>query len=279
MQRIVNFRTFNVFSIEKDVWDIDYHNHNFYEIILIEQGEGIHHLNQVKFNYKKNDVFLLTPSDAHSFEIHQKTKFIYIKYTEQFLLDALTLENNKNWKEALQLTLYQKPLLFESIIKDEKEAENLLQLAKILEIEFQSKNTYSNEIIKNLYATVMTIIVRNLYKNGSEKWVTLEGEKIEKILSYINIYTLDNDKMKIENLAKQFLMSKNYISLYVKKNTGFSIQNHIIQNKITIAERLLKQGKLNINEISSHLGFNDASHFHKIFKKYKNVSPSEWRRK
>lgn len=279
MKRIINYKSLNVFIIEKDIWDIDYHNHNFYEIILVDEGEGLHYLNHVKFQYKKGDVFLLTPSDAHEFEIQKKTKFIYIKYSEQFLLDLLSSEKNNNWKDAIRLTLFQKPILFETIIKDPKENEALFSASKMLLYEFQSNNTYSDEIIANLFSVIITIITRNLNKICKQNWLANEGERIEKILSYIHIYALDNDKMKIENLASQFMMSKNYISLYVKKNTGHAIQHHILQNKISIAEKLLSQGRFNINEIATNLGFNDASHFNKFFKKHKNISPTEYRKK
>lgn len=279
MKRIINYKSFNIFTIEKDVWDFDYHNHNFYEIILVEEGEGLHYLNHVKFRFKKGDVFLLTPSDAHKFEIEKKIKFIYIKYTEQFLLDLLSAEKNTNWKDAIRLTLFQKPILYESIIKDPWEKEALFRTSKTLLHEFQSNNVYSDKITINLFSVMITIITRNLNRIGKKNWLANEGERIEKILSYINIHSLDNEKMKIENLALQFMMSKNYISLYVKKNTGHSIQHYILQNKISIAEKLLTKSKFNINEIATNLGFNDASHFNKFFKKYKKSSPTEYRKK
>lgn len=273
MKRIINYKDFNIFRIEKNVWDIDYHNHNFYEIILIEEGEGIHCLNQVRFPYEKNDVFLLTPSDAHKFEIYKKTKFIYLKYTENFLLSISTIEKNHNWKETLKLTLSQKQVFYESVIKNKLETENIVNTAKILLSEFQNRSTYRHEMINFLFSAVMTILVRNLNKI----WTIKKEEKIEKILSYLNVYVLDHEKIKIKNLAREFIMSENYISLYVKKNTGFSIQYHIIQNKVNIAEKLLIESQLNINEISEEIGFNDASHFNKFFKKHRKISPSEYR--
>jgi AraC-like DNA-binding protein len=43
------------------------------------------------------------------------------------------------------------------------------------------------------------------------------------------------------------------------------------------AKRLLKEGTLYINEIASHLGYNDTSNFNHAFKKWSGVSPKNYR--
>lgn len=278
MNRIINFRSFNVFILEKEYWDYGYHNHNFYELILIEEGKGKHRLNQVDFKYKKGDVFLLTPADKHEFSIEKKTKFIYIKFTEEFLLELLLLHNDEMWKETLMLSLQSGQISNSSAINFKEESIYFFQLSKMLLYEFNNRFSYNEVIIADLFSSLLVILVRNLNKvKDREQRILLEGEKIEKILAYIRVNALDNEKMKIENLANKFLISANYVSIFVKKHSGLSIQNHIIQYKIKTAQKLLKNSKLNVNEISFKLGFNDASHFNKIFKKYNGMSPLQFR--
>ncbi|MGN7707655.1 AraC family transcriptional regulator [Chryseobacterium sp. D764] len=280
MKRIVNFNSFNVFSIEKEIWDVEYHNHNFYELIIIESGKGLHHLNNITFPYKKGDVFLLRPSDGHEFSITNKTRFIYIKFTEQYIWENL-LSNKKNeLKKVVQLMMEDHSFVYESVIKCKTDREHLLQLARILLYEFSHKNTYNKEISSDLFSAIITILIRNTMSNITAKnWITQNLSRIERILYYININALDGDKMKIENLAREFMLSPNYISIYIKKQTGFSIQQHVMQHKMKTAEKLLLQSHYNISEISDKLGFNDASHFNKIFKGYKEVSPSEFKKR
>jgi len=278
VNRIINFRSFNVFILEKEYWDYGYHNHNFYELILIEEGKGKHRLNQVDFKYKKGDVFLLTPADKHEFSIEKKTKFIYIKFTEEFLLELLLLQNDEMWKETLMLSLQSGQISNSSAISFKEESIYFFQLSKMLLYEFNNRFSYNEVIIADLFSSLLVILVRNLNKvKDREQRILLEGEKIEKILAYIRVNALDNEKMKIENLANKFLISANYVSIFVKKHSGLSIQNHIIQYKIKTAQKLLKNSKLNVNEISFKLGFNDASHFNKIFKKYNGMSPLQFR--
>ena len=47
--------------------------------------------------------------------------------------------------------------------------------------------------------------------------------------------------------------------------------------KIKIIEMRLLHTDLNISEIVYELGFSDPSHLNRIFKKYKGISPSEFK--
>lgn len=278
VNRIVNFRSFNVFILEKEQWDYGYHNHNFYELILIEEGKGKHRLNEVDFKYKKGDVFFLTPADQHEFSIEKKTKFIYIKFTEEFLMELLILQNDKMWKDTLMVSLQAGQYSNASVINSKEEAAYFFQLSKMLLYEFSNRLSYNQIIIADLFSALLVILVRNMNRiENREQGTLLVGEKIEKILAYIRVNALDKERMKIENLADKFLMSASYISIFVKKHSGLSIQNHIIQYKIKLAEKLLMQSNLNIGEISFKMGFNDASHFNKFLKKHYGKSPLQFR--
>ncbi|SHF99819.1 AraC family transcriptional regulator [Chryseobacterium sp. OV279] len=278
MKRIVNFSSFNVFSIEKEVWDIEYHNHNFYELIVIESGKGTHHLNGVTFAYKKGDIFLLRPSDAHEFSIKSTTRFIYIKFTEQHIWESLQTDKKRELGKVVQMLMEDRSFVYESAIKNKADREHLLQLARILLHEFTDKNLYNKETCADLFSAMMTILIRNTMNSGGLEQITQGLNQTEKILYYINVNAMNPDKMKLEHLAKEFMLSPNYISIYIKKQTGFSVQQHVMQHKIKAAEKLLKQSNYNINEIADQLGFNDASHFNKIFKSYKKRSPSSFRK-
>ncbi|WP_068943308.1 AraC family transcriptional regulator [Chryseobacterium timonianum] len=279
MKRIVNFNSFNVFSIEKESWDIEYHNHNFYELIIIENGKGTHHLNGITFPYQKGDIFLLRPSDAHEFTIQNKTRFIYIKFTEEYLWENLLMNKTNELKKIIQLLMEDRSFVYESVIKNKSDRAHLLQLSRILLHEFSHKNLYNKEISIDLFSTIFTILTRNtMNTKNHQTWISKNINRIDRILYYINVNFQDAEKMKIENIAKEFLISPNYISIYVKKETGFSIQQHIIQYKIKAAEKLLLQSNYNISEIADRLGFNDVSHFNKIFKTHRNKSPSVFKK-
>ncbi|TDW51684.1 AraC-like protein [Flavobacterium sp. 270] len=277
MQRFNSFQSINVFSLELETWTYELHKHNFYELIFVEEGKGKHLLNEISFSYKKGDVFLLTPDDAHEFVIEEKTIFTYIKFTEQVFIEKLSANKKTQWEESLKNVLTMNQFNIGSIIENEQDNHNLFLLVRILKAEFIDKRLFGDEAVIELFGALMVIITRNLNENKNiRNRFSHDTEKLNNILTYIRINALDNEKMDIENIARHFFMSSNYISIYIKKHTGLSLQQHIIQLKLKTAEKLLRQKRFNINEIAIRLGFNDASHFNRIFKKYKAMSPSEF---
>jgi len=121
------------------------------------------------------------------------------------------------------------------------------------------------------------IISRNI-SNNSLTIVFTEKDKVNAILTYVRQNVLDNEKIKISAIADEFNMSPNYVSVFIKKHAGISIQNYMIQTKMKMAERLLKQTSLNFSEIAMKMGFTDSSHFTKAFKKNRGMTPKAFRK-
>ena len=55
------------------------HEHTFFELVYILSGTGIQWINNNMFPYHDGHLFMITPGDTHSFEIHTSlTTYIYI---------------------------------------------------------------------------------------------------------------------------------------------------------------------------------------------------------
>lgn len=274
MERFNHYHSLNVSKLSLSQWAFPMHQHNFYELIFIEKGHGTLVLNDMSFSYASGDVFLLRPEDSHCFEIEQHSDFIFLKFNEQLFIEKLEGGKTAKWMEVIK-TLLQSPSTNSCLVTDTSDKEHLQHLLNILLIEFTKTCVYSREVVLELFGAVMMMVARShsITQYGHLCPSNLELDKLNQVLGYIRLHALDAEKMRIENIASHFAMSANYISIYVKKHSQVSIQQHIIQTKLKSAEQLLKNGRQNINEIAMRLGFTDASHFNKLYKKYKGISP------
>jgi YesN/AraC family two-component response regulator len=259
-------------------WGYPKHKHNFFELTFILHGTGQHTLNESTIYYKKGDVFFLTPKDEHEFVIATPTKFGILKFTEQLFLEKANLASSTHWRKNLDTVIFYANIIPESIIAYDADREQLFNLYGLIKNEIENSFVYGRSVLIELFGALLIIISRNLKSSLKEnpKSVTSEKEKIDSILTYIRQNVLDKDRIKIKAIADEFFMSSNYVSIFIKKHAGISIKQYVIQTKINMAERLLKQTDLTISEIAKKTGFVDSSHFNKIFKKYSGINPSEY---
>ena len=259
-------------------WGYQRHKHNFFELTFIIQGSGQHILNESIINYKEGDVFFLTPKDEHEFVIDAPTRFGILKFTEQLFLEKANEINHKRWQKYIESIIFYQNIIPDDIMVCGKDRKQLFALFEMLKNELASNSHYSRDLIMELFGALLIIISRNLRSSlkSVSKQIVSEKEKIDSILSYVRKHILDKERIKIKAIAAEFYMSPHYVSVFIKKHAGISIQQYIIQYKLKMAERLLKQTHLSISEIADKTGFTDSSHFNRIFKKYKGVNPSEF---
>lgn len=116
-----------------------------------------------------------------------------------------------------------------------------------------------------------------------------EEEEISDFLHYdtysrlaVNvIYYLQSSykqKITVEQLAEEFHTNRTSLLNVFKKYTGQSVNQYLIQLRLTMASTLLRDTELPVEEICERTGFNDISYFSKVFKKKLNHTPSEYRR-
>ena len=100
--------------------------------------------------------------------------------------------------------------------------------------------------------------------------------------------TLLNDYFSSENpqniglpsvafFADELHLSANYFSNLIKKETGKSAKEYILNKTIEIAKNKVFESDKTINEIAYELGFKYPQHFTRLFKNKVGVTPHEYR--
>lgn len=260
-------------------WGYPRHKHNFFELTFVLKGSGQQLLNESRIDYKEGDVFFLTPKDEHEFVVETPSTFGIIKFTEQLFLEKANLASSTHWRKNLDTVILYNNNIPKSIVAYEADRVQLFYLYELIKNELENTLFYSRDVLLNLFGALLVVVSRNLkssvIKTGNS--YNSEKEKIDSILTYIRQNVLDKELIKIKSIAKNFYMSPNYVSVFVKKHAGISIQQYVLKTKIEMAKRLLKQTNLNITEIADKTGFSDSSHFNKIFKRYTGDNPSAFR--
>ena len=91
------------------------------------------------------------------------------------------------------------------------------------------------------------------------------------------IKSVSPDKLSLDLLCKEFNFSKNHIINTFKKEFGVTPIKYINDLKLKRAKYLLEVTSDTLESISLKSGFNDYSHFYKLFYRENGLSPSIWR--
>jgi len=102
-----------------------------------------------------------------------------------------------------------------------------------------------------------------------------DSRRILKVKEYITLNY--KDEIRLSSLAELACMSESAFSRYFKLHTGRTVSEFIMDLRLGFAARLLVDTNQSIAEISFQCGYNNLSHFNRVFKRKKGCSPGEFR--
>lgn len=246
------------------------HSHNHIEISLVFTGEAEYFIEDDTYVLKSGQLIIFTPGTRHSVTIPKQTAYrdLHIgishlighlaecsnSYTNGFLI----VDFNDHYKEIAELT---KDLVNES-------------------------NCYNIDCKLMLQALVLQLLVRlsrlldHPINPKPSQITTFPYPDKHVVVSWITKYIKENymKEISLEMFAKDMYLSQVYISKIFKEETGHSPIHFLIQTRLSVAKSLLETQALPIKEISRCVGYEDAYHFSKLFKKYYGISPSAIRK-
>lgn len=88
-----------------------------------------------------------------------------------------------------------------------------------------------------------------------------------------------SESISVEEMAKELYISRPYLSLKFKQETGGTLTDFILKEKTEEAKRLLHYTDKTSAAIGAYLAFSSQGYFTRVFKKYVGCTPGEWRNK
>lgn len=133
-------------------------------------------------------------------------------------------------------------------------------------------------MIDQLVNTMITIVARNIALKLPEKVDDNTDQHAVKFINYIQENIYSPELLRASVMSAKLGIAQGYLGKFFKKHVGEGIQQYITNYKLTLVETRLLHSNMRINEIVLELGFTDESHLNRLFKKYKGVSPTEYRK-
>lgn len=256
--------------LERAEEEHNYHCHDFIEIVIILKGKGHFLINGLETSVSEGNVLILNPGTYHKSipsPQHSLTE-CYLAFT-----DVEFVNTPRNF-----FPLFHGQKLTGKL--PEKAKKEIFHLCSAIHQESQSRNTGRYFMLKSYLIQVICLLLR-FDRQEETAIIPVAGYEfkspnktyvVQKIMKYMEIHY--REKISLDQIAENMYLSPFYISKLFKSETGDTPINYLISLRMEKAKELLDHNPaLSIQEAAAAVGYEDAYHFSKLFKKYYGLSP------
>jgi AraC-like DNA-binding protein len=105
--------------------------------------------------------------------------------------------------------------------------------------------------------------------------ISFQSRRVEKVMKYLNQHY--QDEIPLADAAAIASMTEVAFSRFFKRKTGHTYVDTLNEIRLGHASRLLIDTSHSVAEIAYQCGFNNLSHFNRLFRKKKQCTPSGFR--
>ncbi len=249
------------------------HRHDdFYEILFLTQGEGIHTIDFQQYAIRPNTIFFLSPGQIHELALSEDVQGYIILFTSSFYHFNKT-DPHKLFELPFFYNLSQEtpPIYLDN-------TECIQTLTNLFREAISENKQYLSDKDEAIRALLDLILIqcKRIYPLSQQDEKTNKGKIIVKRFKQL-IEEKCKENLSVKDYANLLAISPNYLSETVKSVTGRTSTDLINDRMILEIKRLLKHTDMGISEIAYSLNFADQSYFSKYFKKLTGLSPLEFR--
>lgn len=128
-------------------------------------------------------------------------------------------------------------------------------------------------------SALLTLLLICLTRAAGENFGEV-GHGDESLLADV-FATIDRrytEPLSLREVAREVSVSAGHLTTIVRRRTGRTVVEWIIQRRMGEARRLLSQTRLSVTEIAQRVGLPDAAYFTRQFRQAHGISPSQWRK-
>ncbi|GAK40541.1 hypothetical protein TCA2_3031 [Paenibacillus sp. TCA20] len=251
------------------------HWHEEVEMVFVEGDYGRIGVNSSIYELQKGDVLVIKPGDVHCFLPGTQNLTIILFRMELFTSSFI---EDTDWLGMKQL-FNKTSVIPASTCKERALGEYLSALSAE---ESNRQAGYKWAMIARLYDFIVQLLRTIDPSEDSEalNWQITTSKKfefIEGVCEYLEEHYAEN--IKLDQVADHIKFSKFYVCKLFKDIKGITLMEYLNHFRIIKSEWALLFSEDSILDIAVSHGFNNINSFNRLFKKYNNCTPSDFRKK
>ncbi|MBP1991756.1 AraC family transcriptional regulator [Paenibacillus eucommiae] len=258
------------------------HGHCFTELVYVVEGEGIHRFQDMEYEIRAGDIFVINPGEVHGYYLQpdQQIEIINCLFLPELIHEALFHE--------LQIShsmdfFYVQPFISEGVRFNHclnlhgKDADKVLYLLNGMQHELDGGRPGYEVCIRLQMIELMIHLSRILgdRQSGRTEHSNTQDLLIRRIVSYLKRYY--NQKISIAMLCKLFHLSERQLNRQFNRYLACSVIDYVQQIRMEKAKQLLAETDEIIPSVANSVGYEDAAFFSTLFTRKIGCSPGKYR--
>lgn len=261
---------------------IPFHIHDYVEINIPLINSCMVKTEHEQILVSQNDVMFIGMKTPHKVEPISETDVVI---NIELRPSAFSL-NELNFLQTKGKGITISNLLF-SLLSNEEHGEGHYSLFKIdqdpkicnliydIIDEYYRPKIQTNQIIKLKMLTMFSLLIRKVYYKESK--ITNSKKQTNSLLSLLLYIEKNYSNITLYKMANHFSFNPNYLSDYLKSETGLSFIKLVQLQRVNVAAEYLTNTEVSVEKIANQVGYKNASYFYKVFKIYFGISPARYR--
>lgn len=271
---------FNIFEIGNPKGPkgkgVSYSRKDFYKVYLLHGKYKIHYANQ-SINTDKSILLFINPNVPYGLErldAKERTGFFCI-FSEEFFHQSSHIKAYPLFKPG------DTPLFNLS----EEQAAEITGLFHKMQHEISSDFIYKYDAIRNLILDITITALKMRCATAGQYTDSNSTIRVSSLFTEIleRQFPIESSMQRMKfrspiDFANELLIHVNHLNRTLKKVTGKTTSQLIMERVIQEAKGLLTHTSWNVSEIAWCLGFEGAPYFITAFKKHTQVTPAAFRK-
>lgn len=250
------------------------HAHDYFEFYLHIKGGRQYCVDDIVFELKPYQMIIIPPLHMHGLVcdrelVDYQRCYLYLSPETLRKCGFNQIDLCSFFEEACNSKKYTQEL-------SESDGKTIIEIFKNIEEREKYKDNNREFLLEDYSQILKTLSIAQRVTSGISKITNLSTTEntMYRVLHHINQHFQED--ISIKELSSLFNMSESSLSHEFRKYSNKSVYEYVLYKRIIKAKELLLTD-LSLTQIALECGFNDYSNFLRVFKRFSNCSPKEYK--